>query len=457
MEDNKNNNIEAFFKKSMEAFNDEPSPEVWTALNARLDEESPSRFLLFFKKYMVWLVPALLIPSIYFISISDKVTLENPLSQIEESADIKKEKELKQTEIPQTELSIANLNNKDIIENALKNSNTTEQTNANEENIGINANAFNSEIKSEVSRPVIRKAPIKNNNQLDSPLIPTLNNSEVEKSKNANYGLGQNMQTDFPEPTDSKFEPKENGVSKKLNSLLSIQNLKQGSILHLLSNDRAIPSAGTFATDPIIINSNSMRGVYIAGLSVKFFNTFVKYSSGFNGSEGYGIRQEYKIGKSFALTNSIHFNVQHYDINVNSSPLDESIVGMYTRRSLDDLSVTSIESNSEFVDFSLGLKWMASSPEGRTRLFINPSLVWQLYMPQDFIFTQQNNSQLYRMDSRLILYLGSGRLNVGLEKALNKNVIVQLSLFGEASLRPIGIQNEKFKLLGIQSSILFGR
>jgi len=55
--DHPNENMENFFRKSLDKFDEEPSGDVWAALDERLEEERP----LFLYKWIKFLIPVALL------------------------------------------------------------------------------------------------------------------------------------------------------------------------------------------------------------------------------------------------------------------------------------------------------------------------------------------------------------------------------------------------------------
>lgn len=455
------NKMEEFFSNSMEHFNESPSDLVWEGISDRLDEED-HKPIFWWRRYPLMVLPILVIGSLtiyYFIGRTETPrTSDHAITEIiqekETTEPIKQnyEKENDQLSSGQVEHKESNSTNSNQID-----------TEATKSNTGLSESPATKDQKD------LGRNPLPNSNQNPQPAInrtkSNQDNSIIEDQKN-NGSLNQNIYS--PNSIENqKQNPKD--TQSDLNNYSLIQENKQ---IAKTGKDKAIqlisfPELVGFkelihkrelGSPAIVIVEDKHTANYRIGISGRFANTFVSDNQMFNGNESYGIRQEYDLNNRLAITNAIHFNIQHYDIEPATNTIEPVIVQRYTSRSFDDSGgVQKIESNSEYFDFSLGLKYGLGRRIFGFSPFINPSFVGQIYMPQTFKFIDSRGGLKVRENKRIVMYLGSANLNFGIEKQLNDHLRFQITMWGEHSFIPIGLQREKITTLGISTSLLFGK
>ena len=453
------NNLEEFFSNSMEQFSEVPSNFVWEGISDRLDEDE-RRPIFWWRKFLMMVIPFITITlvAIYFIGDNNDQTkksrqlLTQNISnakeasmqnfQVEDANNTKTDKDDKSA--TSTKLTLTNLNSTSP---AATNLLTAHNEKQNQKTTNTNIESSKNQIADNYLNP-------RNEFYLDHEKLTTKANepnndlgssSHMAVERNSNHRKTNSVDTESIQTTINKeISISQSSEVKNLNFPTLIAN-------SVLNHNRSIE------VPPIIIINDEHKSKYRIGINGRFANTFVSDNNMFNGNESYGIRQEYNLTDKLAITNAIHFNIQHYDIEPKSDPIKPVIVQRYTSRSFDDSGgVQKIESNSEYVDFSLGLKYGLEQRILGFNAFVNPSFVGQVYLPQTFSFLDFESNLRYRENKRIVMYLGSANINFGIEKELNKHLHLQVSIWGEQSFIPIGLQREKIKTLGISTSLLFG-
>lgn len=473
MDDQLNNNLEDFLNSSMERFDDVPSSQVWDKIDKRLveDKKKPNFITWKFLLPIFLITVSVLSISLFLFKNNNEINIiQDQLSQIENQNIESLEKKTPVVAIENNDdiqlnntISQNTSNTKTPIENNGKN--TIEEKVSPLDTQEKRANVSNSS-SSQKRTPTVEKKIFNNkskekqtqNSSSFSKIIPAsidytnFSNTTpnppitfVEKPNSSTPLIKKNIVENNP------FNPLFKIASPQIISPLEVKDY----LLFISQRD-----IGNLAfTEPIMASKSdhSLFHHYRFGLNARFANTFIKHNTDFNGTESYGFRHEYILNPKWAITNSINFNVQHYDITTSSGILEKAVVREYTDRDFNDIGVTEIDVNSEYIDIPLGIKWNYKvSPTGWS-YFLNPSAVWQVYLPQMFSFIQTDNNVIVRNDSRIVASLGSANLGLGMEKKIGDHLYFQCSLWGEYSFIPLGTQKDKIKLIGVRTSLLFGK
>lgn len=453
------NDLEKFFSNSMEQFNDSPTDLVWEGISDRLDEDDTRPFF-WWRRYPLMVLPILVIGALALYSLINKNEIPGSSDQsksqniqVEETKDPIKQnyefandhiQEVPTKNVKSKEDNPKLLNSKSIVLNPSSSTSSIVEVQDLESNSQFNSIQY-SEQRS--NKPIVNEYDSRHEDQfrkgtLILPVnIPRASDNVYQEQKpqdinnnSSNYSLTE--------------KNKQVVTQEKVNQLISFPKLDG---LIQLDHDRKLVSP------PIIKIEKEHFSKYRVGFNGRFANTFVSDNNMFNGNESYGLRQEYYFTNRLAITNAVHFNIQHYDIESSSTIIEPVVVQRYTSRSFDDSGgLQKIESNSEYIDLSIGLKYDPGKRLFGFKTFINPSFVGQVYMPQTFKFLDLRGDLRVRENKSIVMYLGSANLNIGIEKQLNKRMYLQISLWGEHSFIPIGLQREKIQTIGVSTSLLFG-
>ncbi len=458
MEERKDNNMEDFFRNSMEQFDDTPSDTVWSGIEDRLvksDEKNRFIFKMWFFRGMFFLcLIGAAMTYFYFLEdvsqIDEFQKLSNEKVHDKRSKNQKREEDEKRLSFDETK-SVELVSNKEKVEidrsNKYLNTKHSVQDISQKRNNDVASINYNKVDKINIDEPVFNVSSESSASMISDSRSNKMNHtSRQEEVFNTN-------RTDAVYPQQEAILDTQYLKIKKLNSLANV------GFMPLLSFSSTVKNINSNRLT-FFSNTRSKRshfGNYKLGISGRFFQTFVSDFDGvFNASESFGIRHELALSKKVWLTNAIYYNIQHYDVMPMNGPVNHDVLARYTAKDFQTEIVT-IESKSEYFDFPLGLKWSFNKKDSGWSMFINPSINWQLYLPQNFKFIQADDVVIERNDQRMFAYLGSTAMRWGIEKKMSNSMFFQLDLWGEYSFIPIGIQEEKLKMLGISGSILFGK
>jgi len=446
--DDKKNGIEEFFNSSLEKFDQIPDDKVWAGISGQLDLDDVGKTTLWSK------------------NVDERtVAQEGGLSSLNKSKDktpatiqsivtpVTTEREL----ITATKSS-ASINQREIQSNTQNNVSDKEKgilTKLKEKSQpakiikSINSTSNNKAKPNAIVEGLTREPSLLNPN-------PPATKENVKPSSIDNLN-SNNQQATKEIDTPNRNQIKSTGLEleEKIKTLNPL-NLLNSSNQTLFSHSKIVipDSRLTYLKSQL----NQKQSKYRIGLSTRLFNTFVSQSNSFSGSNSMGLVQDYKIRENLAMNLGIYFNEQDYEIkkSKSSNSLDDVVVMQYTSRSFQENSVTGIEADMHYIDVPLGLTWYFKPLKRGKSLFLNSSIVWQIYFPQSFGFKTIDEKVIIRKSDAIVASLGSGNLELGIEKRLSSKFDLQLSIWGEASFIPLGIQQEKFKMLGLKAAVLFG-
>jgi len=476
--------MEEFFQKSMGDFNDAPADTVWDQLSDQLDREETMAQRVW-KKLRSVLPIALLLLSFGALSIYSYVTISN----------LKKTNNLLQSENIGLNESNATLNkNNKTLENKNE-SLITEITTQKEEFVDIQQKVKENQV-------VVKKSAGNNdhlverlqlaealNLSYESQLNACANDvSEINKSlaliqnevaalkkenerlaliEQKDHVLGGNLAgTDKDESTQKaesegvKAEKEDrSGLGLKVEDLLQHEKL-ENLLSTVLEEKKELEEKLHDVTEVLngkLISPAAKSLQYRYGVTGRAYNTFVPDGTNFNLSTSYGVRHELTFKQKWSLTHSIEFNEQEYLIKMDSGALPRSVLDKYPDSPGAYADVRSVKSRAKYFDTQLGIKYQWPSKSGKLSYFVNPAVVWQLYLPQEFNYDLIQAQDLLVERREYVAYLGSINLQLGIERSLNQNIDFQLALFVEESMIDLGFDNQDLTLVGLRSSVLFGK
>lgn len=191
------------------------------------------------------------------------------------------------------------------------------------------------------------------------------------------------------------------------------------------------------------------------GIKARYFHVFVNDAQKINPGYSQGIRSEFLLNNKWSVTSDLHFNVQEYTIKETQGSIPTESLQRFPGGLEDNQNVESIQARTRYIDFNLGIKYMPNYDPKRFSFFINPSVVWQLFLPQEYQFGLFQESNVHYTDLTYTAYFGSGNLTLGFEKRIAKNMRFQINIWGEHSFIPMGYEQEYLEMFGVGSALLF--
>lgn len=196
---------------------------------------------------------------------------------------------------------------------------------------------------------------------------------------------------------------------------------------------------------------------YRYGITGRGFNTFVKNSNQINFGKSYGFIHELYLGRRWSLNHAVQYNEQEYTLESDRNGLSEEILKNFPDNPSAYANVSSVKAQAKYLDTHLGFKYQIPNKKKTGSYYISPSAVWQLYLPQEFSYNLVQAQDLLVQKRGYVGYFGSINLEFGMEKYLSEKMRFQLSIFAEKSLIELGHDKQNITLLGIKSSVLFGK
>jgi len=450
-----NENMEEFFRNSLDKFDDKPSDAVWSSLDQRLEEDKPNSFVKKWFKYIFPISLLLLGGSILFWHQNGVIKdYKNELITIKD-----KNSALK-NEI-----------------NQIKSSNIQHQSQENEIVATIEEKEkYTTEVKTSFLTRIDTVYIVK---YLPSETQNTWSYAQGKNTLNASTSIYNNQLDQFPDKLSySKASPtgqntriiletpntlswgshKKSGLLYSLNSSGSlIPEVKLARIISSKENRKKKEIKG----GPIIVVQDDIWGrpdfYYKAGFSMNLLSSLIgDYFSASSTGFGYGLTQEIGLSTRVAITSGAKFTHQEYTLSNNGLPLEMSQVNSFPRQDNYPNRIVKAEVENKFIEIPLGLKYDFYRDSNKT-FFLNPAVKFSLHKPQQFsYFLSENRFEIFSTDNRFA-YLNAINLAVGVEKNINPFMCYQVSLGYDYSLEPIGIEHQTINSLYLRANLLFGK
>lgn len=449
-----NENMEEFFKNSLDKFSDDPSDSVWHDLDKRLEQDKPKGFLMNWLKYI--LPAALLLFSLSAMYVYQLKLLSEYKTQL--ATIVNENKDLRLELVSQNNASSANLEQDKIV-----------QTEYAQQTSIINQ----TKLKRDTVFIVKYREQQQNINWLSAVQIPTIDFSV--------YTTNRVLLDQFNHPVSdlvgaARFENQE---SSDRTPFLLTTVIQEGPLASLASEDpvfakmkfapksksnrkRKKKKLGLFeAQGPIIIDKSDPWGrpefYYRAGLSFNVLNSlkgeqFSNSSIGF----GYGLMQEIGLTSRFAVTSGIMQNIQEYALSNNGLPLDENDISKFPNQENLNTDIIRAEVQNRFVEIPVGVKYDFYQ-DNQKSLFISPGVKWSIHKPQEFNYYLAENRFSSFSTNQKFGYLNAIHFALGIEKIINPSITYQVSLGYDYNLEPIGIEQQRLNSMYLKCNLLFGK
>lgn len=440
----KNNNMEEFFQRSLEQFDEVPSSQVWEKIDVRLDEDQKWYSSLFaWFKTLIPLLLALLIIGAYHLYSSNKInSSDNHLLSAQQTIQ-KLEKENQKLSI------LINQNNERINSYSVQLQLNEKQYNSlNDQFVNLNTSFRNNQKKlntvSQTENSTYRDLLLMYHNQ--SKELHALHSKISIESTSVNSSSQKKSIVARPpvlNKSDSYLIPKISSYFYPIKDILIIKTLEG------LNKNKGEALADDEA------ETNSKVRKFRFGVNARYFNTLVKSSNLVNPGFSWGLRAEYKLGNKWFITSDLHYNDQVYIVDPGPGGFSQESLKKYPLGIDNGNSVKNISTRSKYFDYNLGIKYLINPAKNKFNFYVNPSIVWQLYLPQEYTYGLAQANDLFHTQREYTGYLGSGNLRLGIERNLNERMLFQLNLWGEQSFIELGYDKQFVTMVGVGSSILF--
>ncbi len=427
----------------MDGFHEEPSDQVWDGLNDRLDTQKA-----FWQQAWFWITLLALLLMLggfwgYRNSMqgelqdimleneqlkSQKINLQKALSNC---ADLHKKETLSST---------SSNNNKTILSPQQSKHNTTVNTKHTTGNYSLGQNK-----------------------QKHSNSTGTLNDSESKTTK-------EKSKISRVSELNPQAESEDRVTSEKESNTLSNKELKNTFVklrpLPVLATSKSYRLDRLIAKKMNDIRERAMLLQMIKievkeqhrpslrwGFSGNSFTTFTDLDTDLRNGWSAGLDFEYQLLRKTALTASLKYTQQYYDVNIS----DPSDADKFPHGHIFDDSLNGVSVVNRYAELPIGLKWSCLLPKGNTSWYVNPGVAWQFYFPQHFDYQFTSDPNMDISDHRFFLYFGSAFLNTGMEGDFSDRFHWQLGIWAEKGLVDYGLADRQVFNLGLRGAILFGK
>ena len=465
---------------SLESFNDAPSDDVWGKIDSRLSADVTiwSTILSFFTQYIWVFVLGSTVIAYHLYTQYNYNRLEDKMSLIETNYE-NLERDYLSTQSDYTKLKNENLATIEYleeikIESANQNAKLhsfaqrVESLQSESRILQLSLKDINSKVENSFSNPYKQISKFWNlgsnksqispfNNKLNltthqfgiqtnaENILGAVNFSNQLKSK-AHGELGANKEgPEVEEGETFGFASIRNSwdwsgdAKKSHNSLLN--RLRLGMKISKLEEQKLMIRAFkyrygvNFSTINVITNSADKRNL---GISI-------------------GLSHELGLTEKWSLTNSLSFNLTNYEIdNDQDMLLAEDLNSIPGGLSYQE-PIKVVEVSSQFLDLKIGFSRRFAFGEQGGAIFINPSVGWQFYFPQEYLYTFVNGEKSIYDEKRFVGYFGTAKINLGYEKPINESLCLQLGIYGEKSLIEQGVESRHRMNVGVSGTLLFGK
>lgn len=455
-----NENMEEFFKNSLDRFNDIPSDSVWENLDKKLEDDKPfGKFRFWLRNSTIAAIMLLSFSGLYYQQYNLLDTYKHNLSQLTiENENLKKEVEnhlsLLTSKSDKFDNEKSDVNAQFIGHHTQANLNRIQlltdtiyiikyiqpgldKVNKLNTQFSFNPRIENTNYRFRSSDPI----------QAYIPTFNTLQNSNGT-STILKQTLPQVLSKVYTASNSFVYSESDEGVSTKM-KYMSRNKSKRKRKKHKP------------AKAPVIVMDNTPWGkpefYYRAGPSIHLLSSlkgelFSNSSIGL----GYGFTQEVGLTDRFAITSGIYKNTQDYALNNNGFPLETNQISTFPNIENFNQSIVRVEIENKYLDIPVGAKYEFYKDNEKS-LFINPAIKWSIHEPQTFnYFLTENRLQTFSSERRFG-YLNALYMSIGIEKIINPFIRYQLSLGYDHSITKLGIEKQKLNTLTLRGNLLFGR
>lgn len=448
-----NENMEEFFKKSLDKFNDVPSEDVWSRLDERLEKDKPRGFMMNWFKY---LLPAILLlgglSAIFYYQLNLLEDYKAQLSKIiDQNKDLQIQLELKNNDVTDVAQTVNPLYNGKLVNEELQS-----------EFIRLIDTVYIIKYVENESRPILMS-------RLDRPFFD-FSTHETNQFLDSHFGtIGHDL------ASSSRFTKQKSSRSPVLlsNYIKDRVLLSQSPVDTMFTKmtfayrgkskrKRKKKKQGLFEPKgPIIIDQSDPWGqpefYYRAGVSLNIINSlkgesFSNSSIGF----GYGLLQEIGLTSRFSINSGIMRNTQEYALSNRDLPLEMSQISNFPNQENLRSNILRVEVENRFWEIPIGIKYDFYQ-DNKKSFFINPAVKWSIHQPQQFnYYLAEDRFNSFSTDQKFG-YLNAIHFAFGIEKEINPFTSYQVSIAYDHNLEPIGIEQQRLHSLYLKANLLFGK
>ncbi|MEN0048068.1 MAG: hypothetical protein AAF806_13495 [Bacteroidota bacterium] len=470
----KRNNIEDFFNNSLDGFNEQPSDQVWLGVEEMLEVKVP-----FWKTWKFWGwfsgIAFLLVGLVsYHMIINQRMTTLTTQNTILLEQNQLLTQEITQTQFILKETKVKKQKAEELL-NIVKDTNTSETKINRNTSDGKNAKEqfyFISELAKERSDFSISSWIDKRQNANISTFAEAnrireeraMNDLWQKKLEEANQALGMDVQSnktkDLAPISVESEDVLVDQAWKNKNSLKTLNGISQYQ--YALSNPK-----GYHQTNVALIKASYIPPVNIKltkpdftpslrlGLTGSAFSSISNIPNSIHVAYNSGLTLQWQAFRNFGFTGSLRYNELAYGISL--SDANQEILERYPNTENISVAVNNITAIHHYLDLPVGIIWKIPIGKKGNRIYANPSIAWQFYLPQTFLYNTFENDLIRTQHDRLYAYFGSATINIGYEQKIRNNLRLQMGVWAENSFVEYGIDNRSGTNIGASATLIFGK
>lgn len=470
----KRNNIEDFFNNSLDGFNERPSDQVWSGIEEMLEVKVP-----FWKTWKFWGW----VSGISFLVIglvSYQVVLNQKMTTlITQNTVLLEQNQLLTQEIEQTKLVLKQtekeVQTKEKILNSVKDFNASETKINHNTSVGENAKEqiyFVSEFAKEQSDFSV-SSWIDNRKNTNISTFAEANRIKKERE------MTEVWQMELSEPVQAEVAEAQNVIIKDLvpNSIESKDQLTEGNWAkkiplkslsgiskhrHFLPNpaayqrtNLALIKAGYIVPEEMKLKKPDFTPSLRLGLTGSVFGSISNIPNSMNVANNNGLILEWQAFRNFGFTGGLRYTELAYEVRLDAD--NQDLLQAYPNTENINLSVETISATHHYLDLPIGIIWKIPIGNKDNKLYVNPSVAWQFYLPQTFKYETFDKTTISTQNNRLYAYFGSTILSFGYEQKIKKGLRLQMGIWAESSFVEYGLDNRSGTNLGASATLIFGK
>jgi len=470
----KRNNIEDFFNNSLEGFDGQPSEQVWSGIEEMLEVKVP-----FWKtwKFWAWFAGA---STLFICLMSYQLIMKQKMNTlVTQNTILLEQNKLLIQEVEQTQIILKQTKEeKQSVEKVLNNVKVAAAT---EEK--IRAKASKGKIAKEQSYFTSAFAK----EQLDFSISGWIDNrrdASISTFGEANRirekrRMDSLWQRRLEESIQESVVNEQSGINKKsvsssIESKVKLADETRTNTLSLkpldrvLQNQYFLPNADPYQRTNLAI----VKGSYIDPIEMKLkkpaftpslrlgltggvFTSISNIPNSVHVANNSGLVLQWQAFRNWGFAGSLRYNELTYEIFLDAN--NQDFLQRYPKTENINLAVEIISATHHYVDLPMGIIWKIPIGDKDNKLYINPSIAWQFYLPQTFEYETVDNTTIITQNNRLYAYFGSTTLHLGYEQKIKNNLRLQMGVWTESSFVEYGLDNRSGTNIGASATLVFGK
>lgn len=168
-----------------------------------------------------------------------------------------------------------------------------------------------------------------------------------------------------------------------------------------------------------------------------------------------GLTLEWQTFRNFGFTGAMRYNKLAYGVVLETN--NQELLRRFPNTENINSTVETISATHHYLDLPVGIIWKIPVGSKENKLYLNPSIAWQFYLPQTFEYETFDKNTIITQNNRLYAYFGSTMLNLGYEQKIRDNLRLQMGIWAERSFVEYGLDNRSGTNVGATATLFFGK